>query len=195
MQGENHVGWTLPVLISMKEEKFFDCDSEVAKGVTRFEKRFKESDLRKASFRAGRKLLLTGSDNVAKALLDLCPNDACIDKDKVPQKLEEVVALGVFGLTQDSISGASAEVGRLASLRLFVKGNRSLMCVPYAGVVEFMMKKNQSVTPTPDMAWDLLKTMNAQTLTDLQASCSKVYHGTVGPADIIMLPSNLSFAE
>ena len=51
LQGENHVGWTLPVLISMKEEKFFDCDSEVAKGVTRFEKRFKESEKKATSAR------------------------------------------------------------------------------------------------------------------------------------------------
>ena len=102
----------------------------------------------------------------------------------------------MLGLAGGSVmSGAEQE--HLASLRLVIRGNRTLLCSSVADVLQLM---DECGIPTktqkdPSAVWSFYMDLTEQMATRMLEGGGKIFQCTQGPGDLLYLPYGYVFAE
>ena len=138
----------------------------------------------------------------AKAWFDrLLPEKWLIPNEKVTAAMAASMVLTAFAIAKNRVT-STAEFSHVAVFRLGIKGNRTIICAPTLAVVKYLKAKARdasaaATTVDTARAYHWLKTATvvaAKAYKEADVNNLMAY-GTVGPHDVVYLPSGWMFYE
>lgn len=175
-----------------------DDEAGVTKCLRMFEEDFLLSDVRRTTGRCMRSSVDedTASDDAAKdflaaRMLPLCPRGTigagALAEEEHP--LKKIMALSNFAVKQGSCH-AYVDKGKLASMRIAVRGTRLIAMMPLASVVAYMNELNvTSVTPA-----NFVKSMRKESASEYVKN-HKLYVATLGAGEFLYIPAHFIVYE
>ena len=86
-----------------------------------------------------------------------------------------------------------SELGFLNSVKLGIKGCRTIVCVDFLQLAQYADSTAQA--KTPKQVYNLFKTMDTANASGYAKDDRKIFMGTYGPGDIVFFPAGWCFYE
>ena len=188
----------IPTLIRMPQTDGLLTDDAPKSELERFQAKFKNSEVRNQDGRAQRAAQPSFATTLTTRFAEIIPNDKTASAAAFADSgaVESALKPAVFGIAKGQETTTS-EVGHLTCLRFVTHGTRSVTVARTSDLLDFAMSRGETkASITPKRLYQMFKSLNGEMLKKwVNDDKLKLYHGTLSPGDVFLLPCGWTFAE